>query len=109
MPYEKRLSDFKSDFTFGGLLWYKQTFCVDSFALPPASISQAVFSLQSQDEAVRRCREWTNAGRVNTLAILHLGTQWENYPISHLRRSERVFIFTRWIVLLRNEVVQKSL
>lgn len=89
MPYKKRLSDFKSDFTFGGV--NKHFVSTASRCHPPPY--QPLFSLQSRGEAACGRREWTDTGRANTLVVLHLGTQWENYPVSHSRHSVRVFIF----------------
>lgn len=93
----------------GGYSGINKHFVPTASRCHPLPYHSLVFSAKPRRGCVCGCREWTNTGRVNTMAILHLGTQWENYPISHLCRSERVFIFTRWIVLLRNEVVQKSL
>lgn len=92
-----------------GLLSCKQALCTESFALPPLTYHRLVISAKHRLSLFWRVPSWANTGCVNTMAILHLGTQWENYPISHLCSQTRVFIFTRWIMLLQNVVVQNSL
>lgn len=71
----------------GGYSGINKHFAPTASQCHPLPYHSLVFSAKPRRGCVCGCREWTNTGCADTMAILHLGTQWENYPISHLCRS----------------------